>query len=160
MRFILWVLANGLLAFFCCCVGVGDWLSKTQVFGGFSDWGDIRVPGGLLGYLRVRVLSLRPVFHSCQSPTLLNCFGSGDAILGSKIAYFLFGLQYSPVICSDLGVWHSPEAFDCVNCSGMTGLIGCWEDALSLSKSLTSPDLSGSLFMGSGSNAAEPRFPE
>ena len=33
-------------------------------------------------------------------------------------------------------------------------------DALSLSKFLGSPDLSGSLFMCSGSNAAEPRFLE
>ena len=42
----------------------------------------------------------------------------------------------------------------------MTGLIGCWGDALSLSKFLASPDLLGSLFVRSGSNAAEPRFPE
>ena len=30
----------GLLAcIFYCCVGVGVWLSETQLFGGFGDWG-------------------------------------------------------------------------------------------------------------------------
>ena len=42
----------------------------------------------------------------------------------------------------------------------MTGLIGRWRDALSLSKFLASHDLSGSLFVDSGSSAAEPRLPE
>ena len=34
----------------------------------------------------------------------------------------------------------------------MTGLIGSWGDALSLSKFLASPDHSGSFFVGSGSS--------
>ena len=66
-------------------MGVGDWLSKTQVFGGFGDWGDIRVPGGVLEYLRIFVLSLGPVFHTRQSPTLLYCFGQVMHISGNKI---------------------------------------------------------------------------
>ena len=104
---------------------------------------------------------IRPVFHTCQSPTLLCCFGQAMHILGNKIILtFPLWTSVFPSPCSDLGVWHSPEAFDCANCTGMTGLIGCWGDALSLSKFLASHDLSGSLFMGSGSNAAEPRFPK
>ena len=42
----------------------------------------------------------------------------------------------------------------------MAVLIRCWGDALYLSKLLASPDLSGSLFIGFGSSAGEPRFPE
>ena len=51
-----------------CCMGFGVWLGNPG-FGGFSDWGDIRVPGGLLGCLQVRVLSLGPVF-SCVNHQL------------------------------------------------------------------------------------------
>ena len=59
-----------------------------------------------------------------------------------------------------LWFWHSLDASDYADCSRLTGLIGGWGDALSLSKFLASPDLTGSLFMCFGSNAAEPRFPE
>ena len=44
-----------------CCMGFGVWLGNPG-FGGFGDLGDMRVPGGLPGCLRVRVLSLEPVF--------------------------------------------------------------------------------------------------
>ena len=42
-----------------CCMGFGVWLGNPG-FGGFRDWGDIRVPGGLLGWLCL--LSLGPIF--------------------------------------------------------------------------------------------------
>ena len=86
-------------------------------------------------------------------------FWSGDAYFGKQDNNYISSLNFS-IPQSLLGIWHSPEAFDCADCSGMTCLIGCWGDALSRSKSLASPELSGSLFMGSGTNAAEPRFPE
>ena len=66
-------------------MGIEDWFGNPGS-GGFSYWGDIRVPGGLLGCLRIRVLTWDPYFHTCQSPTLLNCFGQVMHILGIKIA--------------------------------------------------------------------------
>ena len=130
----------------------------NQCFGRFGDWGDKRVPRGLPGCLRVHVLSLGPVFHTCQSPTLRNCLGQVIHILGIKIA-LIFPLctsVFTGSLFRPWKFWHSPEAFDCVDYSGLTSLIACWGDALSLSKFLASPDLSGSLLMGSGSNAAYP----
>ena len=44
-----------------CCMGFGVWLGNPG-FGGFGDWGDVRVPGRLLGCLWVRVLCLGLVF--------------------------------------------------------------------------------------------------
>ena len=72
--------------------------------------------------------------------------------LGNRVALIFSSLDFSipQVPCSGLRIWHSLDACDCVDCSGLTGLIGCWGDALSLSKFLSSPDLSGSLFMGFG----------
>ena len=48
------------LHFFNAVCGVVGWLSETQVleFGGFDGWGELRVLGGLLGHLRVCVLSV------------------------------------------------------------------------------------------------------
>ena len=65
----------------------------------------------------------------------LNCFGQAMPIVGNKTTHltFLFGYQYSQVLTSDLGVWHNTEVFDCTDFSGVTGLIMCWGDALSLS---------------------------
>ena len=102
-------------------------------------------------------------FHTCQSLTLPNCFGQVMHTLGMKIALIFplcTAVFSSSLLVQALEVWHSPEAFDCVDCSGLTSLIACWGDTLSLSKFLASPYLSGSLLVGSGSNAAEPRFPE
>ena len=161
MRFNLLVLSEHLLAFFTAVWVLGIGSRKPMILEVSVIGGNIRVPRGLLGYILVRILSLGPCISNVSITDFTDCFGQVLHILGNKTALtFPLGLQYSPVPCSDLGVWHSPEAFDCVDCLGMTGLMGCWGDALSLSKFLASPCLSGSLFMGSGPIAAEPRFPE
>ena len=74
----------------CCCtavqaseIGLVTQVLEVSVIGG---GGDIPIPSELLGCLRIRVLSLGPYFHTCQSPTLLNCFGQVMHILGIEIA--------------------------------------------------------------------------
>ena len=66
-------------------MGFGDWLSNPG-FGGFCDWGDIRVPVGCLGVSGFAYCLCGLYFHMCESPTLLNCFGQVMHILGIKIA--------------------------------------------------------------------------
>ena len=106
---------------------------------------------------------LGSVFSYVSITDFTKSFWSGDAYFGNQDSTSVSSLHFSILqfLVQTLEVWHSPEAFDCANCSGLTGLIACWGDALSLSKFFASSlDLSGSLLMGSGPNAAKPRFPE
>ena len=87
-------------------MGFGNWIGNPG-FGGFSDWGgDIRIPGELLGCLRVRVLSLGPVFiyFHVSITDFTKLFWSGDAYFGNQdssyISYLHFSIPYFP--CSDL----------------------------------------------------------
>ena len=64
-------------------MGFRVWLGN-QCFGGFGDWGDIRVPGRLLGCLEVRVLSLGPVFSYVSITDFTKLFWSGDAYFGNQ----------------------------------------------------------------------------
>ena len=142
-----------LIASFCCTAvwvsGIGSVTEvlEVSVTGG---GGDIQIPRGLLGCLQVRVQQLTKLFWS------------GDAYFGNQDRTYISSLHFSIpwFLVQTLEAWHSPEAFNCADCSGLTGLIAHWGDALSLSKFLALPDLSGSLLMGSRSSAAEPRFPE
>ena len=61
--------------------GVG---SKTQVlevwkFGGCGNWGNIRISGGLLGYLQDRVLSFWARISYVSITDFTKLFWSGDA---------------------------------------------------------------------------------
>ena len=78
-----------------------------------------------LGYLCDRCIG--PYFHTCQSPTLLYCFGQVMHNLGNRVALIFSSLDFS--IPQSLGVWYSLHACDCTDCSGLTGLIRCWGDA-------------------------------
>ena len=84
-------------------MGFGDWLGNPG-FGGFGDWGDIRAPGGLLGCLWDRVLSLGPVFSYVSITDFPKLFWSGDAYFGNQdstyISYLHFSILRFP--CSDL----------------------------------------------------------
>ena len=84
-------------------MGFGAWLDKPK-FGGFGDWGDIRVPGELLECLQVRVLSLGPVFSYVSISDFTKLFWSGDAYFGNQdstyISYLHFCIPCLP--CSDL----------------------------------------------------------
>ena len=65
----------------------------------FGDWGggEIRVPEGLLWAVSGFAYCLwSPYFHTCQSPTLQNCFGQVMHNLGNRVALFLlFSLIFS-----------------------------------------------------------------
>ena len=64
--------------------GIRDWLSKTQVLE-FGDFGDCRryaYPKGCLSISWLVYCQFGSLFHMCQSPTLLNCFGQVMLTLG------------------------------------------------------------------------------
>ena len=54
--------------------------------GGFGDWGDICVPGGLLGYPRVQALPFGACISYMSITDFTKLFWSGDAYLVNKIA--------------------------------------------------------------------------
>ena len=58
--------------------------------------GNIRVPGGLLWAVSGFVYCLwGPYFHTCQSPTLQNCFGQVMHNLGNRGALIFSSLDFS-----------------------------------------------------------------
>ena len=65
-----------------CCMGFRNWLGNPG-FGAFGDWGDIRVPGGLLGGPRVHLLFLGPVFSYVSITDFTKLFWPGDAYFGN-----------------------------------------------------------------------------
>ena len=75
-------------------MGIGDWLDNPG-FGDFGDWRDIHVPGGLLGSLQVRVLSLGPVFSYVSITDFTKLFWSGDAYFGDQDSTYISSLHFS-----------------------------------------------------------------
>ena len=55
---------------------------------------DIRVAGGLLGISGFACYHWGPYFHTCQSPTLLNCFGQVMHNLGNRVALIFSSLDF------------------------------------------------------------------
>ena len=77
-----------------CCTGIEDWLGNPG-FGGFSDWGDICIPGGLLGCLQVHVLSLVPEFSYMSIIDFTELFWSDDAYFKNQDGTYITYLHFS-----------------------------------------------------------------
>ena len=75
-------------------MGFGDWLGNPG-YGGFSDWGNICVPGGLLGSPWVRILSLEPIFSYMAITDFTKLFWSGDAYFGNQDSTYISCLHFS-----------------------------------------------------------------
>ena len=65
-------------------MGIGDWLSVTQV-----------LEVSVIGYLRVRVLSLGPVFSYVSITDVTKLFWSGDAYFWKQNSTYISSLDFS-----------------------------------------------------------------
>ena len=73
--------------------------------------------------------ALGPYFHTCQSPTLQNCFGKVMHNLGNSVALIFssldFSIPQSLVQTLEFGILLTLVIL--TYCSALTGLIRCWE---------------------------------
>ena len=69
-------------------------------------------------------------FHTYQSQALLNCFGQVMPIFRKRqhLNFSSLDISISKSLVQTLEFGVNAEAFDCADCSGLTGLIGCWGD--------------------------------
>ena len=79
---------------FPCWVGIGGWLRDPALWR-FGDWRTHAYREGCLGISRFVYCLWGPYFHTCQSPTLQNCFGQVMHNLGNRVALIFSSLDFS-----------------------------------------------------------------